>query len=119
VQKYKLTREAQDAFAAQSQQRFAAAQAAGWFDAEIEPVALKAKKGPTTFAADEANRPEMMIESLAKLRPVFRPDGTITAGGAVLITKAAHALKRTGGSKAVVSLCIGGGQGIALCLERV
>lgn len=42
----------------------------------------------------------------------------IGATGAILITKVAHALKRTGGSKAVVSLCIGGGQGIALCLER-
>jgi len=43
----------------------------------------------------------------------------IGATGAILITKAAHALKRTGGTKAVVSLCIGGGQGIALCLERI
>jgi acetyl-CoA C-acetyltransferase len=43
----------------------------------------------------------------------------IGATGAILITKVAHALKRTGGSKAVVSRCIGGGQGIALCLERV
>jgi len=228
VQKYKLTREAQDAFAAQSQQRFAAAQAAGWFATEIEPLSLKAKKGPTSFAADEGNRPETTVESLAKLKPVFRPDGTITAGnapgvnagaaamivcnsslardaklepmlairgvgvaavepgmfglgplpairqaldragwkvgdvdrfevneafaaiaivvrdelkidparfnvdggaiahghpigatGAILITKVAHALKRTGSNKAVVSLCIGGGQGIALCLERV
>jgi len=64
VQKYKLTREAQDAFAAQSQQRFAAAQAAGWFAAEIEPLTLKGKKGPVSFAADEANRPDTTIESL-------------------------------------------------------
>ncbi len=228
VQKYKLTREAQDAFAAQSQQRFAAAQAAGSFTAEIEPFTLKSKKGPSSFAADEANRPETTVESLAKLKPVFRPDGTITAGnapgvnagaaamivcdsslardtklepmlairgvgvagvepgmfglgplpairqaleragwkvddvdrfevneafaaiamvvrdelridptrfnvdggaiahghpigatGAILVTKVAHALKRTGERKAVVSLCIGGGQGIALCVERV
>jgi len=228
AQKYELTREAQDAFAAQSQQRFAAAQAAGWFAAEIEPLTLKGKKGAVSFAADEANRPDTTVDSLAKLKPVFRPDGTITAGnapgvnagaaamivcdsslardmklepilairsvgvagvepgmfglgplpairqaldragwkvgdvdrfevneafaaiaivvrdelkidpdrfnvdggaiahghpigatGAILITKAAHALKRTGGNKAVVSLCIGGGQGIALCLERI
>ena len=228
VQEYKLTREAQDAFAAQSQQRFAAAQAAGWFAAEIEPLTLKGKKGPVSFAADEANRPDTTVESLAKLKPVFRPDGTITAGnapgvnagaaamivcdsslardmklepilairsvgvagvepgmfglgplpairqaldragwkvgdvdrfevneafaaiaivvrdelkidparfnvdggaiahghpigatGAILITKVAHALKRTGSNKAVVSVCIGGGQGIALCLERI
>jgi len=228
VQKYGVSREAQDAFAAQSQQRFAAAQAAGWFQEEIEPLTIKRNKGPTIFAADEGNRPDTTLETLARLKPAFRPDGTITAGnapginggaaamivsessvareagltpllairsvavagvepgffglgplpairqaldragwkvgdvdryevneafasiaivvrdelkidparfnidggaiahghpigatGAILITKVAHALKRTGGSKAVVSLCIGGGQGIALCLERV
>ena len=227
VQKYGLTREGQDAFAAQSQQRFAAAQAAGWFNDEIEPLVLKGKKGPATFGADESNRPETTVETLARLKPVFRPDGTITAGsapgvnagaaamivcdgeaaraaglepmlvirgvgvagvepdyfglgplpairhtlaragwsvdevdrfevneafaaiaivvrdelgiepskfnvdggaiahghpigatGAILITRVAHALKRTGERRAVVSLCIGGGQGIALCLER-
>ena len=227
VQKYGLTREGQDAFAAQSQQRFAAAQAAGWFNDEIEPLVLKGKKGPATFGADESNRPETTVETLARLKPVFRPDGTITAGsapgvnagaaamivcdgeaaraaglepmlvirgvgvagvepdyfglgplpairqalaragwsvdevdrfevneafaaiaivvrdelgiepskfnvdggaiahghpigatGAILIARIAHALKRTGERRAVVSLCIGGGQGIALCLER-
>jgi acetyl-CoA C-acetyltransferase len=228
VQKFRVTRETQDAFAAQSQQRFAAAQAAGWFKEEIEPLSLKGSKGPTVFAADEGNRPDTTVETLARLKPAFRPDGTITAGnapginggaaamivcesslaydaglapmlairsvavagvepgffglgplpairqaldraawkagdvdryevneafasiaivvrdelkidpsrfnvdggaiahghpigatGAILITKVAHALKRTGANKAVVSLCIGGGQGIALCLERV
>lgn len=227
VQKFSLTREAQDAFAAQSQQRFSSAQAAGWFNDEIEPLILQGKKGPIAFAADESNRPDTTTETLARLKPVFRPDGTITAGsapgvnagsaamivcdsatareaglepvlvirgvgvagvepgyfglgplpairqaldragwsigevdrvevneafaaiamvvrdelkidparfnidggaiahghpigatGAILITKVAHALRRTGGNKAVVSLCIGGGQGIALCLER-
>lgn len=227
VQKFELSRQAQDAFAAQSQQRFAAAQSAGWFAEEIEALQLKTRKGTQSFASDESNRPDTTIETLAKLKPVFSPDGTITAGnapgvnagaaamivcessqardaglepmlvirgvgvagvepgmfglgplpairqamdragwkvgevdrfevneafaaialivrdelkidparfnvdggaiahghpigatGAILITKVAHALKRTGGSKAVVSLCIGGGQGIALCLER-
>lgn len=227
VQKYGLTREDQDAYAARSQQRFAAAQAAGHFSAEIEPLVLASKKGPLEFAVDEANRPDTTVESLARLKPAFRPDGTITAGnapgvnagaaamivcdraaarafglepvliirsvavagvepgmfglgpipairkaldragwslhdvdrfevneafaavalvvqseldidparlnvdggaiahghpigasGAILITKAAHALHRLGQSKAVVSLCIGGGQGIAICLER-
>lgn len=228
VQKYGVSREAQDAFAAQSQQRFAAAQVAGWFQEEIEPLTIKGNKGATIFASDEGNRADTTVETLARLKPAFRPDGTITAGnapginggaaamivcessvareagltpllairsvavagvepgffglgplpairqaldragwkvgdvdryevneafasiaivvrdelkidpsrfnidggaiahghpigatGAILITKVAHALKRTGGSKAVVSLCIGGGQGIALCLERV
>ncbi len=227
VQKYKVAREAQDEFAAQSQQRFAAAQRAGWFESEIDPFDVKGKKGTVRFAADESGRPEATVESLAKLRPAFRPEGSITAGnapgvnagaaamivceastardarlepmltirgigvagvepglfglgplpairqaldragwklddvdrfevneafaaiaivvrdelaidparfnvdggaiahghpigatGAVLITKVAHALRRTGGKRAVVSLCIGGGQGIALCLER-
>ncbi|MGN6650170.1 thiolase family protein [Trinickia sp.] len=228
VLKFAITREAQDAFAAQSQQRFATAKAAGWFEAEIEPLTVKGLKGAVIqFSEDEANRPETTAETLAKLKPAFRPDGTITAGnspgvnagaaamivcdeamarehalqpmlairgigiagvepgffglgplpavrqalgragwnaqdvdryevneafaavgiavrdelgidpskfnvdggaiahghpigatGAILITKVAHALERTGAHKAVVSLCIGGGQGIALCLER-
>jgi acetyl-CoA C-acetyltransferase len=229
VQKFAISREAQDLFAAQSQQRFAAAQAAGWLDAEIEALSLKGAKGVvTSFAADESVRPDTTVATLAKLKPAFRPDGSITAGnapgvnagaaamiiceagvarehklepmlavrgigvagvepgyfglgplpairqalaragwtvdevdrfevneafaaiaivvrdelkidpskfnvdggaiahghpigatGAILTTKVAHALQRTGTRKAVVSLCIGGGQGIALCLERV
>lgn len=228
VQKFGLTREGQDAFAARSQQRFAAAKEAGYFTAEIEPISVATKKGAVLFAADEGNRPDTTVESLGRLKPAFRSEGTITAGnapgvnagaaamivceravaqdlglepmlvirsaavagvepglfglgpvpairkalaqagwtvdevdryeineafaavalvaqselgidparlnpdggaiahghpigasGAVLITKAAHALRRTGQSKAVVSLCIGGGQGIALCLERI
>lgn len=227
VQKFGLTREGLDAFAARSQQRFAAAKAAGHFTAEIEPLNVESRKGSVEFSADEANRPDTSVESLARLKPAFRPEGTITAGnapgisagaaamivceravaqefgfepmliirsvavagvepgmfglgpvpairkalalagwrvddvdrfeineafaavalvvqaelsinseclnadggaiahghpigatGAILITKVAHALARTGQSKAVVSLCIGGGQGIAICLER-
>ncbi|BAL24045.1 thiolase family protein [Azoarcus sp. KH32C] len=228
VRKFGLTREAQDAYAARSQRRFAAAQSAGYFAAEIEPLVLPSKKGSIEFAVDEGNRPDTTIESLTRLQPAFRADGTITAGnapgvnagaaamivsersaahdfglqpmlairgvglagvepgmfglgpvpsirkaldaagwridevdrfevneafaavalvvqseldidparfnvdggaiahghpigasGAILITKVAHALHRTGQSKAVVSLCIGGGQGIAICLERI
>jgi acetyl-CoA C-acetyltransferase len=228
VTKFGISREAQDAFAAQSQQRFAAAQAAGHFESQIEPFTVKAAKGSTNFCVDEAPRPDTTIETLARLKPAFRPDGTITAGnspginggaaamvvcdaaaardfnlepmlairgvgvaavepgffglgplpairqaldragwnvtdvdrfevneafaaialavrdeldidparfnveggaiahghpigatGAILVTKVAHALKRTGEKRAVVSLCIGGGQGIALCVERV
>ena len=227
VQKFSVSREAQDAFAAQSQHRFAAAQEAGHFKAEIEPLNVKSKKATVAFEVDESGRPDTTIEALSKLKPAFRPEGTITAGnapgvsagaaamvvcdaafardaglspslviksfavagvepgmfglgpvpairraldragwriddvdrfeineafaaialvvqselgidpdrlnvdggaiahghpigatGAVLITKAAHALQRTQQKRAVVSLCIGGGQGIALCLER-
>jgi len=227
VRKFGITREAQDAFAVESQLRFARAQGAGWFTEEIEPLFIEGRKGQITFAVDESNRPDTTLESLARLKPAFRADGTITAGsapgvnagasamivcdrataiehglqpsliirgigvagvdpdyfglgplpairqalgradwtidevdrfevneafaaialvvrdelkisparfnidggaiahghpigatGAILITKVAHALHRTGERKAVVSLCIGGGQGIALCLER-
>jgi acetyl-CoA C-acetyltransferase len=227
VQKFGLTREEQDAYAARSQQRFAAATEAGNFIDEIEPLTVESKKGAVLFSVDEGNRPDTTVESLARLKPAFRPEGTITAGnapgvnagaaamivcerevaqqlrlepmltirsvavagvepglfglgpipairtaleragwsvedidryeineafaaialavqyelgidparlnvdggaiahghpigatGAILITKAAHALHRLGQSKAVVSLCIGGGQGIAVCLER-
>ncbi|HEX7913723.1 MAG TPA: thiolase family protein [Paraburkholderia sp.] len=224
-----ITRDAQDSFAVQSQHRFAKAQAAGWYEAEIEPLTLKGPKGATVhFSSDESNRPDTTMETLAKLKPAFRPEGTITAGnapgvnagaaamivcdeavardndmqpmiairgvgvaavepaffglgplpairlalhragwrvedvdryevneafaaiaiavrdelkidplkfnidggaiahghpiggtGAILITKVAHALERTKTRRAVVSLCIGGGQGIALCLERI
>jgi acetyl-CoA C-acetyltransferase len=225
---FKLTREDQDRFAAQSQQRFAAAQNAGYFDGEIAPMSLLEKSGPVVFDKDEAGRPNTTPETLARLKPAFRKDGTITAGnapgvnaagaamivcarttaddlglqsvllvrsvavsgvepgmfglgpipairsaleragwtigdvdrfeineafaaivlavqaelkidpaqlnidggaiahghpigatGAILITKVAHAMQRLGQKKAVVSLCIGGGQGIALCLEAV
>lgn len=228
VTKFGLTREGQDAYAAESQRRFAAAQEAGWFNAEIAPLELKTRKGVVSFGSDESNRPDTTVDSLAKLKPVFRPDGTVTAGnapgvnagaaamivtersvandlnikpmlairgiglagvepgffglgplpairtalkragwvvgdvdrfevneafaaiamvvrdelkiepakfnvdggaiahghpigatGAILLTKVAHALERTGEKRAVVSLCIGGGQGIALAVERV
>lgn len=227
VQQYGLSRAAQDEFAAISQQRFAAAQAAGHFSAEIEPLTITGKKGSVVFATDEGGRPDTTTASLARLSPAFRPDGTITAGnapginaaasamivcdrsfaeengldaylvvrgigvsgvepglfglgpipairqamgragwsvdeidrfevneafaaialavrqelgidparfnidggaiahghpigatGAILLTKVAHALRRTGQKKGVVSLCIGGGQGIALCVEQ-
>jgi acetyl-CoA C-acetyltransferase len=228
VTRYGLSREDQDRYALRSQQRFATAQEAGHFAGQIAPLTLHGKKGDVVFDADESHRPDTTLATLAKLKPVFRPDGSITAGnapgvnagaaamlvttlataramqldpmvriaavavsgvepgmfglgpipairqalaragweigevdrfevneafaaialvvqselgiaedrfnvdggaiahghpigasGAVLITKAAHALRRTGQDKAVVSLCIGGGQGIALCLERV
>src|SRR4030095_9267846 len=80
VREYNVTREAQDAVAAQSQQRFAAAKAAGWFDAEIEPLTMKGRKGDVRFDADEANRPDTTAEALGRVKPVFRADGTITAG---------------------------------------
>ena len=78
----RISREDQDRWALRSQQRFASAQAAGLFDAEIAVVEVPGRKGPTSFARDEHNRPETTAESLAKLKPAFRKDGTITAGNA-------------------------------------
>jgi acetyl-CoA C-acetyltransferase len=82
VEKYQITRDDQDAFALRSQQRFGAAQAAGKFDAEIAPVEVKGRKGPESFARDEHNRPDTTAETLAKLKPAFRKEGSITAGNA-------------------------------------
>ena len=146
-----------------SQARFAAAQAAGKFDAEIEPIELPGRKGPTRFAQDEHNRPGTTSESLAALKPAFRKAGTITAGNAPGLNSGAaamvvaeanwaarrglrpmarlvsygigavapgffglgpvpavrQALERAGIRRGVATLCIGGGQGIALALERL
>jgi acetyl-CoA C-acetyltransferase len=87
--KHEISRQRQDAWALRSQQRFAAAQAAGKFEAEIVPVMVKGRKGPEPFAKDEHNRPETSAESLAKLRPAFRKDGSITAGNAPGLNTAA------------------------------
>ena len=73
----------QDAFALRSQQRWAAAQAGGFYRGEIVPVSVPAKKGAATLVdRDEHPRPDTTIESLAKLKGVVKPDGTVTAGNA-------------------------------------
>ncbi|MGH6879802.1 MAG: thiolase family protein [Hypericibacter sp.] len=82
VQKFQIGREAQDRWALRSQQRFATAQKAGKFKAEIVPVATGDRKGSALFEADEANRPETTLEKLAALKPAFREEGSITAGNA-------------------------------------
>ncbi len=92
VSKFQVTREAQDRWAHRSQKRFSEAQAAGRFDAEIVPVDVPARKGPFVFAKDEHNRPDTTPESLAKLRPAFRKDGTITAGNAPGLNSGAAAM---------------------------
>lgn len=92
VDKLQITREAQDAFAAKSQQRFVAARDAGRFADEIVPVQIKGRKGTESFALDEAPRPDTTVDTLARLKPAFRPDGTITAGNAPGLNSAAAAL---------------------------
>jgi acetyl-CoA C-acetyltransferase len=92
VEKYQVTREAQDQWALRSQQRFARAQAAGHFKSQIAPVQVPGKKGLTPFDQDEANRPDTTLEALARLKPAFRPDGAITAGNAPGLNDAAAAM---------------------------
>ena len=217
-----ISRADQDAFALQSQRRAARALAEGWFQAEITPVEVATRKGPTVFDRDEHPK-DSTLEALAALKPVFQKDGTVTAGnasgindgaaalvlsrgrrdgararimgyavagvdprvmglgpipatqalcaklgmapkdfdlvesneafaaqalavtraldldpdkvnpsggaialghpvgatGAILVVKALHALERTGLGTALVTMCIGGGQGISLAIERV
>ena len=76
-----IARADQDAFALRSQQRCAAAQARGYFSGEITPVTVPGRKGDTVVAADEHPR-ETTLEALAKLKPIVKPDGTVTAGNA-------------------------------------
>lgn len=92
AKKFQITREEQDRWALRSQQRFGAAQAAGKFDAEIVPVDVKTRKGTVSFAKDEHNRPDTTPETLAKLKPAFRKDGTITAGNAPGLNSAGAAM---------------------------
>lgn len=87
-----ISREDQDRWALRSQRRFSDAQAAGRFEAEIVAVEVPGKKGPTLFAKDEHNRPDTTAESLAKLKPAFRPEGTITAGNAPGLNSGAAAM---------------------------
>jgi acetyl-CoA C-acetyltransferase len=92
VEKYQVTREAQDRWALRSQQRFAAAQADGNFKSQIVAVEVSGKTGPTPFDKDEHNRPDTTLETLARLKPAFRPNGTITAGNAPGLNDAAAAV---------------------------
>jgi 3-oxoadipyl-CoA thiolase len=88
-----IARADQDAFALRSQQRVAAAQAAGRFDDEIIPVEIAQKRGePKIVAADEHPRADTSLESLAKLKPIVREDGTVTAGNASGVNDGACAL---------------------------
>ena len=88
-----LTRESQDAFAAQSHQRAAAATKNGLFDAEITSVMIPQRKGdPIEFREDEGIRADTTTDSLGKLRPAFAKDGTITAGTASQISDGACAV---------------------------
>jgi acetyl-CoA C-acetyltransferase len=92
AKKWQITRAEQDAFAANSQNKAEAAQAAGRFKAEIVPVTIKTRQGETVVAEDEYPRKGVTAESLAKLRPAFDKEGTVTAGNASGINDGAAAV---------------------------
>ena len=92
AEKYKVTREDQDRFAARSHERAAAAQAAGHFKSSITPIEVPARKKTIIFDADETIRPDASTEGLAKLRPAFGKDGTATAGNASQLSDGAAML---------------------------
>jgi acetyl-CoA C-acetyltransferase len=140
VDKYKIPREEQDRFAVESHRKAARAQSNGWFDEEIVPVEIPAKgrEPAITFDKDETIRADTTIEKMAKLKPVFRKDGTVTAANAcgmsdgataLVITSREHA--KTLGAKPLFSLVayssvavdpmtMGEGPGVAIpaALER-
>lgn len=90
-----LSRSAQDAWAARSHQRAAAATAAGRFAAEMAPVRVRRRKDEVEVATDEGIRPETTVAALSRLRPAFTPDGAITAGSASQLTDGAAAVVLT------------------------
>ncbi|MBP5096602.1 acetyl-CoA C-acetyltransferase [Pseudomonas protegens] len=101
VEKYGISREAQDAFAAASQQKAAAAIEAGRFVDEITPIQIPQRKGePLTFATDEQPRSGTTAEALAKLKPAFKKDGSVTAGNASALNDGAAAVMLMSASKA-------------------
>ncbi|RJX78709.1 acetyl-CoA C-acetyltransferase [Pseudomonas sp. LS-2] len=92
-EKYEISREAQDAFAASSQQKAAAAIEAGRFVDEITPILIPQRKGdPVSFATDEQPRAGTTADSLGKLKPAFKKDGTVTAGNASSLNDGAAAV---------------------------
>ncbi|WP_369130660.1 acetyl-CoA C-acetyltransferase [Modestobacter roseus] len=104
--RYGLTREEQDAFAAASHQKAAAAQKNGLFDDEITPVLIPQRKGdPIEFREDEGIRPDTTADSLARLKPAFAADGTITAASASQISDGACAVVVMSAAKAAELGC--------------
>jgi acetyl-CoA C-acetyltransferase len=101
VDKYGISREEQDAFAAASQQKAVAAIEAGRFNDEITPILIPSRKGdPVSFATDEQARAGTTAESLGKLKPAFKKDGSVTAGNASSLNDGAAAVLLMSAAKA-------------------
>ncbi len=93
AERFGITRQEQDEFACRSQSRTKEAMEKGYFKEEIVPVEIPQRKGPPmVFETDEFPRPETNLEALSKLRPAFKPDGTVTAGNASGINDSAAAV---------------------------
>ena len=100
AKKFDISRREQDEFAAASQQKAEAAQKAGRFKAEIAPIEVESRKGPTVFDTDEYIRAGTTVEALAALKPAFAKDGTVTAGNASGINDGAAAVMMMSARKA-------------------
>ncbi|GAB3482430.1 acetyl-CoA C-acetyltransferase [Azotobacter salinestris] len=101
VEKFGISREEQDAFAAASQQKAVAAIEAGHFRSQITPISIPQRKGdPIVFDTDEQPRAETTLEALSKLKPAFKKDGTVTAGNASSINDGAAAVLLMSAEKA-------------------
>ena len=99
AERFGVSREDQDRFALQSQQRAASAIREGRFKNEIVPVELVDKKGKTVFQTDEYPRPQTTLEALAKLKSAFKTNGTVTAGNACGLNDGASAVVLVSGQK--------------------
>jgi acetyl-CoA C-acetyltransferase len=103
AEKYQISRERQDAYALESHRRAIAATKSGRFKDEIVPISVPQKKGePIQFSADESPREDTSLEALARLKPAFKSDGTVTAGNAPGTNDGAAALVVTSSAKAQV-----------------
>src|SRR5260370_20766508 len=101
AEKYAIPREEQDKFAYESHQKAVRARKSCFFEAQILPVEVPQKKGdPIVIKYDESPREDTSIEALSKLRPAFKPDGTVTAGNAPGTNDGAAALAVTSAEKA-------------------
>ncbi|WP_160288420.1 acetyl-CoA C-acetyltransferase [Pseudomonas knackmussii] len=101
VAKYEISREEQDAFAAESQRKAAEAVAAGRFEAEITPIEIPQRKGePLRFVVDEQVRAGTTADALGKLKPAFKKDGSVTAGNASTLNDGAAAVLLMSAAKA-------------------
>ncbi|XP_072538101.1 3-ketoacyl-CoA thiolase, mitochondrial [Salminus brasiliensis] len=92
AEKYQITREDCDQYAYQTQQRWKAAHEAGYYNAEIAPIEVKGKKGKVSMTHDEHPRPQTTLEQMAKLPPVFKKGGTVTAANASGVSDGAGAV---------------------------